>query len=412
MYEGFEEQLEKYAELAVKTGCNLQKDQELFVSADVSQTPLVRLIVRCAYESGAKNVTVNFSDEKIGRMNYDYKPAEAFKRFPEWRAVLQNSMANCGAAFLFIDSDDPQIMAGVDQTKLMNWVIASNKACKAWRDGMDFGRNVWCIIGAASAAWATRVFPDKTPEEATETLWRAIFHTARCDGADPANAWAAHKRSFDERKKWLNDQHFDALHYENSLGTDITIGLPANHIWNGGGDTTVGGTDFFPNMPTEEIFTTPDRLRADGTVVASMPLNHSGSLVDGFRLTFAAGRVVDYSAETGEDVLRQIIETDEGSHHLGECALIPSSSPIKQTGILFLSTLFDENASCHFAVGMGFPDCYDGGRDMEKDDLAAAGVNDSATHVDFMLGTDNLSIDGITADGTCVPIFRNGTWAQ
>lgn len=216
--------------------------------------------------------------------------------------------------------------------------------------------------------------------------------------------------SFAARTAWLNSQRFDALHYTNSLGTDITIGLPAGHIWNGGGDETVGGTYFFPNMPTEEIFTTPDRLRADGTVVASMPLNHAGS-GGRIQITFKDGRVADYSAREGYDVLKQIIETDEGSHHLGECALIPKTSPIAQTGILFLNTLFDENASCHFALGMGFPDCFKGGRDMSKEALLSAGVNDSATHVDFMLGTDDMNITGIKADGTEVPVFRDGDWA-
>ncbi len=403
--------LEKYARLAVETGCNLQPGQELYVNADVTQVPLVRHIVRCAYEAGAANVTTQFGDERIGRMNYDYKPADSFKDYPAWQAELQNGVAQRGAALLFVSSEDPQAMAGVDQAKLMNRVLAANEACKEWRDGMDFGHNVWCIIGAASPAWAARVFPDLPEDEAVEKLWEAILHTARCDGDDPAAAWAAHQNSFDERKAWLNEHRFDALHYSNALGTDITVGLPANHIWNGGGDTTVGGTPFFPNMPTEELFTSPDRLRTEGTVVASMPLNHGGALVEGFQLTFAGGRVTDYSAESGYDVLRQIVETDDGSHYLGEVALIPKTSPIKQTGILFLNTLFDENASCHMALGMGFPDCFEGGRDMDKEALMAAGVNDSATHVDFMLGTDDLAIDGIAADGTTVPIFRDGDWA-
>jgi aminopeptidase len=403
--------LRKYAETAVRVGCNLQPGQELFVSADVCQAPLVRHIVQRAYESGASDVTVSFGDEQVGRMHYEYRSAESFKEFPAWRALLQNGLAQRGAAMLFISSEDPEAMTGIDQVKLMNRIIASNEACKDWRDGMDFGRNVWCIIGASSPAWAHRVFPDLSEDEAVAKLWDAILHTARCDGEDPATAWAAHKASFDKRRAWLNEQHFDSLHYSNAHGTDIVIGLPAGHIWNGGGDTTVGGIDFFPNMPTEEVFTTPDRRRADGTVAASMSLNHAGSLIEGFQLTFEKGRVVDYSAEQGQDVLKQIVETDEGSHHLGECALIPKTSPIAQTGILFLNTLFDENASCHFALGMGFPDCYAGGRDMDKARLLDAGVNDSATHVDFMLGTDDLSITGIRADGAELEIFHEGDWA-
>ena len=406
-----DEKLKRYAELVVKVGCALKEGQEFYVSADVSQVQLVRHVVRCAYESGASNVHVQWADEVVGRMNYDYKSVESFKEFPEWRATLLNGMAKRGAALLFISSEDPEAMSGIDQAKLMNWILASNKACRDWRDGMDYGRNVWCIIGAASPAWAKRVFPDLPEEEATAKLWDAILHTARCDGEDPAADWAAHERSFHERKAWLNSQNFEALHYTNSLGTDITVGMTDKHIWEGGGEITVDGTFFFPNMPTEEIFTTPHRLHTEGLVVSSIPLNHDGALVEGIRIRFEGGRAVEYSATRGEDVLRQIIETDEGSHYLGECALVPKTSPIKQTGILFLNTLFDENASCHFALGKGFPECYDGGRDLNKDELAAVGLNDSATHVDFMLGTDDLCIDGIKPDGTVVPVFREGTWA-
>ena len=403
--------LERYAALAVKTGCNLQPGQELYVSADVSQVQLVRHVVRCAYEAGASNVHVQWGDEVIGRMTYDYKPADAFSVFPEWRAMLLNGCAKRGAAALFITSEDPEAMAGIDQQKVMNWVVASNRACRDWRDGLDFGKNVWCIIGAASPAWARRVFPSLPEEEAIGKLWEAILHTARCDGTDPAAAWAAHEKSFHDRKVWLNGRHFDALHYSNALGTDITIGLTARHVWEGGGEVTVDGRFFIPNMPTEEIFTTPDRLRVDGTVVSSMPLNHDGALVEGIRIRFEAGRAVEFSATRGQDVLAQIINTDEGSHYLGEVALVPKTSPIRQTGILFLNTLFDENASCHFALGMGFPECYEGGRQKSKEELLEVGVNDSATHVDFMLGTDDLAIDGIYADGTRVPVFRNGDWA-
>lgn len=407
----FDKKLQQYAKLAVETGCNLDRGQELFVSADVSQVELVRHVVRCAYEAGASDVTVRFTDEKISRMNYDYKPAESFKEFPAWQAELQNGMARRGAALLFISSEDPQSMAGVDQQKLMNRVIASHEACREWRDGMDYGYNAWCIIGAASPAWAAQVFPDLPVQEATAKLWDAIFAAARCTGEDPAANWAAHQKTFEEKKNWLNGQRFDRLHYTNALGTDITVGLTQGHIWEGGGEVTRDGKFFFPNMPTEELFTTPDRARTNGVVYASLPLNHGGSLVQGFHVAFKDGRVVEYAADAGEDVLRQIVETDEGSHYLGECALIPKTSPIKQAGILFLNTLFDENASCHFALGMGFPECLEGGRDMDKVALLAHGVNQSATHVDFMLGTDDLNIDGIKDDGTVVPVFRDGTWA-
>ena len=407
----FEENLDKYARLVIHSGCNLQPGQELFISADITQVELVRRLVKEAYESGSGEVTIRWGDELCGRMRYEYRPLESFSNYPEWLAMLQNGVAKRGAALLFITSEDPEVMSGIDQAKMVAWARAAHEACRDWRDGMDFGRNVWCIIGGASPAWAKRVFPDLPEDEATAKLWDAIFTTARVDTDDPVAAWEAHKKSFQQRLAWLNGHHFDSLHYTNSLGTDLTIGLADKSIWEGGGGETTSGTYFFPNMPTEECFTSPDRSRTEGTVVASMPLNHNGSLVDGFRLTFHEGRVTDYAAEVGYDVLKEIIETDDGSHYLGECALIPKTSPIKQTGILFLNTLFDENASCHIALGMGFPDAYEGGLEMTKEELLAHGINDSVTHVDFMIGTDDLSIDGIAADGTVTPVFRDGLWA-
>lgn len=407
----FDEKLDRYAYTIVHTGLNIQPEQELYVSADVTQAPLARLVVRHAYEAGAKNVVVQFGDEGVGRLHYDYKPAEAFLEFPEWRALLQNGMAKKGAAFLFISSEDPEAMKGIDQQKLVNAIRASNEACKDWRDGMDFGRNVWCIVGAASPAWAQRVFPDLDEDEATKKLWQAILHTARCDTDEPDAAWSAHKADLEARRAWMNEMHFEKLHYTASNGTDIWVELPADHVWQGGGATTQSGTFFFPNMPTEEVFTSPDYRKTSGRVVASLPLNHAGSLVDGFEMTFEDGVVTAYSARIGEDVLKGIFDTDEGARRLGEIALVPKTSPIKQTGILFLNTLFDENAACHFAVGMGFPDCYEGGTEMSKDELLAAGVNNSSTHVDFMIGTDDLHIEGVRHDGEVVTIFDNGTWA-
>ena len=411
MIEGFEEKLEKYARLAVRSGCNLQEGQELFVVADIATAPLVRKIVAEGYAAGASIVTVRWTDEVCGRLAYEHRSLESFETFPEWQAVLQNGMARRGAALLFIDSDDPEALAGIDQRKLVALTKAAHAACKEWRDGMDFGRNVWCIIGAASPAWAAHVFPDLPLDEAVERLWEAIFATVRVDRDDPVAAWEEHRRSFEARRAFLDAKHIDTLHYTSGLGTDITIGLAEGSIWQGGGSETVGGTAFFPNMPTEEIFTSPHRMRTEGTVVASMPLNHNGSLVEGFSLTFHEGELVDFHAERGEDVLRELFATDEGARRLGECALIPKSSPIRQTGILFLNTLYDENASCHFAVGMGFPDCYEGGLEMDKEALLAAGVNDSATHVDFMLGTDDLRIVATTRDGEEFAVFEGGTWA-
>lgn len=412
--EEFDAKLRAYARLIVEAGCALKPGQDLFVRAHIESAPLVRLVTQEAYAMGAHHVTVRFSDEAIERMHFDNCPMDVFENVPGWLAELNNSMARNGAAMLTIDSDDPEAMSGIDPRKLIARAQASHKACKEFYDALDFGRCVWCIVGGASPAWARKVFPDLPEDEAVERLWEAIFTTVRLKSAnadEAVAAWRAHRDSFAERCAWLNSQRFDALHYTNAHGTDLTVGLTRKHLFNGGGDTTVDGVQFFPNVPTEEIFSTPDRMRAEGTVVSAMPLAHNGSLIDNFSLTFKDGRVVDLHAETGEDVLRSIVETDENSCRLGEVALVPFDSPIRNSGVLFYSTLFDENASCHLALGQGFPDCYEGGLQMSAEELLEGGVNKSATHVDFMIGTEDLNIDGIKADGQRVPVFRNGNWA-
>lgn len=403
--------LEKYARLIVEAGCDVQQGQELFLTTSVETADFARLVTRIAYERGARHVTVRYIDEQISRMHYDNCPLEIFETMPEWAALLNNSMAREGAAILSIISEDPEAMTGIDPAKAVANARAAHVACKEFYDSLDFGRNVWCIAGAAAPAWARKVFPGVSDDEAVAKLWDAIFTTARVHADDPVAAWEAHRASFAARTKLLNEQRFDALHYRNGAGTDFTVGLPAKHLWNGGGDTTQSGTPFFPNIPTEEIFTTPDRLRADGTVVSALPLVHNGTLIDKFSITFENGKVIDFSAEQGYETLKSIIETDENSCRLGEVALVPFASPIRQTGILFYNTLYDENASCHLALGQGFPDCYEGGTEMNAEALFEAGVNKSATHVDFMIGTEDLAIEGIKADGTTAPVFENGNWS-
>ncbi|MDR2587089.1 MAG: aminopeptidase [Coriobacteriales bacterium] len=411
MKQDFAARLTAYARLIIRAGCNLQPGQELLLSASTDCVEFARLLVAEAYQQGARHVTVRFGDEKIARLHYENCALEVFEHFPEWQALLNNSLAREGAAVLSIISEDPLALTGVDQRKLVANARASHEACKEFYDGIDQGRVVWCIAGAAAPAWAQHVFPTLSPEEATAKLWEAIFNTTRVNEPDPVAAWQEHRASFDARKAWLNAQHFDALHYTNSLGTDLTIGLNTKGLWQGGGDVTTAGTEFFPNMPTEEIFTTPDRLRAEGIVYSSMPLVHHGSLIQDFWLRFEGGRVTEYHARTGNDVLEAIFAVDEDAVRLGECALVPWTSPIRQSGILFYNTLYDENASCHLAVGQGFPDCLEGGQAMDAEELKAAGVNKSATHVDFMIGSADLNITGVKADGASIPVFRDGEWA-
>ena len=405
-----DERLERYAELLVVKGCALKQGQELFVRSPLEVAAFTRKVVACAYAHGAKLVTVQWGDQQTDRLAYDNAPQEVFDTMPEWAALRNNSMARNGAAVLTILSDDPQIMKGVDQRKVMARIVAGHAQCKEFYDALDRGRCVWCIAGAASPAWARQVFPQLGEQEAVEALWEAILDTSRVTD-DPAAAWDEHRASFDARKAWLDEQGFTALHYSAPNGTDLTVGLIEGSHWEGGGQEGADGTYFFPNIPTEEIFTSPHRLRTSGTVHSALPLIYNGSPVEDFWIRFEEGRAVDWDARVGKEVLSGIIETDDNSGYLGECALVPFDSPIRNTGILFLETLYDENASCHLALGKGFPEVLEGGYDMGDDELLEAGLNDSAAHVDFMIGTGDLSIDGIRPDGVSVPVFRNGNWA-
>ena len=406
-----DERLEKYAELLIVKGCALERGQELYLNAPVQVVGFVRTLVKCAYEHGASYVTVNWSDGVVGRYAYDYAALERFETMPAWSAERANSMAENGAATLTILSDDPLVMRGADQAKMRARTVAVHEACKPYYDAIDFGKMRWCIAAAASEQWALQVFPNLDEREAVEKLWGAILDASRVDD-DPIVAWDRHKASFDARKDWLNNQRFVALHYTASNGTDLVVGLLEKAHWEGGGQEGADGTYFFPNIPTEEVFTSPDRMRVDGVVHSALPLIHNGAPVEDFWIRFEGGQAVEFDAREGRDVLESIIATDENSCRLGECALVPFKSPIRDTGILFYETLFDENASCHLAFGKGFPECYENGYELSCLELLNAGVNDSATHVDFMIGTPDMNITGIRADGSEVDVFVNGNWAR
>lgn len=409
------ERLKNYARLLVTAGVNVQKGQELVVNAPVERADFARLVVAAGYEAGAGHVTVVWNDDAITRLNYENVELDYFKTTPSWRVEQLNSLAAQGAGFLWLDGDDPAALAGIDPAKPATAAKAVSTQCKVYRHGLDFGENSWTIAGVPTEAWATTVFPDEGPAQAVEHLWTAILDVARVTD-DPVGAWEQHNASFVRQMEFLNDHHFDHLHYTSSNGTDLTVGLTDRHIWIGGCEHTTAASQypnvrFFPNMPTEEVFTSPDRMRVDGVVHSALPLIHHGNRVDGFWLRFEGGAVVDYDAAEGRDVLKQIIETDENSMRLGECALISKNTPIRQSGVLFYNTLYDENASCHLALGKAFPECYEGGLDLTKEELLARGVNDSATHVDFMIGAGDLDIVGVKADGNEVQVFANGQWA-
>lgn len=404
--------LPQYARLLVCTGCALKPGQTLVVTAPVEAAPFARLVAEAAWQAGAGEVLVEWSDDTIARLKYLHAPKESFDAVPVWKREQLNGAARKGAAFLTLDGSDPDGMKGIDPARFTAWARASHRDLKEFYDGMDLGRNVWCIAGVATPNWAKKVFPGLNEEEAVEKLWRAILSTARADGPDPAKAWADHAAAFQRRIDLLNERKFTALHYVSSNGTDFTVGLNEGHIWAGGGERAVDGTWFFPNMPTEESFTSPNCHRAEGIVHSALPLSYRGGLIENFWLRFENGRAVDCGAEQGAELLQSILDTDEGAKHLGEVALVPMDSPISNTGILFYSTLYDENAACHLALGKSFPECLTGGLEMDEKTLAEHNMNLSATHVDFMIGTTDLTITGITADGTQVAVFEQGNWAE
>lgn len=403
--------IERYARLIVRKGVNVREGQEVVVNAPVECAEFARLLVAQAYAAGASHVTMLWHDDAVQRLTYENVETAYFEQVPQWQREQLDSLAREGACFIFVEGADPEALRGIDPAKPTAAARARNTQCREYRRGLDFNINPWCIAGAPVAAWARHVFPGVSDDVAVYLLWKAILSTARADGADPESDWELHDATFDKNLRFLNEHHFDALHYTAQNGTDLVIGMTDRHLWAGGRGETPQGHPFFPNMPTEEVFTSPDCERVDGVVYSAMPLVHHGNKIENFWMRFEAGRVVEFDAAVGRDTLASIIETDEGAHRLGEVALISKNTPIRQSDTLFYDTLYDENASCHLALGIGFPECYEGGYEMDQDELRRRGVNTSATHVDFMIGTDDLDIVGICADGTEVPVFVNGQWS-
>lgn len=406
----FQENLQKYAELAVKVGVNIQKDQTLVINTTIDALEFVRLVVKSAYEVGAKNVVVNWSDDVVTRTKYDLAPSEAFTEYPEWRAKEQIELAENGAAFMSITSSSPDLLKGVDPERISNFQKSAGTALSTFRRYVQSDKVSWTVIGVPSQAWANLVFPDAPAENRVELLWDAIFKASRVDTKDPVQAWKEHDNNLHTKVDYLNEKSYKKLHYT-APGTDLTIELPDGHLWCGAGSINERGFEFMANMPTEEVFTVPHKTGVNGTVSSTKPLSYGGNIIDNFSVTFKDGRIVEVKAEQGEEILRKLVETDEGSHYLGEVALVPHRSPISQSNILYYNTLFDENASNHLAIGSAYAFCIEGGKTMSSEELAEKGLNESLTHVDFMIGSDQMNIDGITSDGKVEPVFRNGDWA-
>ncbi|WP_294159941.1 aminopeptidase [uncultured Collinsella sp.] len=402
--------LERYADLIVRKGVNVKPGQEVVVQASVDVAAFVRLLVARAYAVGAGHVTVIWNDDAVTRLTYENVDASWFETVPAWQREQLDSLAEAGACFIFVEGADPEALKGIDPAKPAAASKARNTQCVKYRHGMDFNINPWCIAGAPVAAWARQVYPGVEDEVAMYRLWCAILSVARADGDDPEAAWELHNATFEKNLRLLNERHFDRLHYTSANGTDLWVGMTDKHVWEGGSSSTPDGHVFFPNIPTEEVFTSPHCERVDGVVYSALPLVRHGNKIDRFWLRFENGLVVDFDAEVGRDTLASILDTDEGARRLGEVALISKNTPIRETETLFYDTLYDENASCHLALGSGFPECYEGGYAMTQDDLRDLGLNKSGTHVDFMIGADDLDIMGVTADGEEIPVFVNGQW--
>ncbi|MHA7766372.1 aminopeptidase [Bacillus atrophaeus] len=408
--DSFSKKLSTYALLAVEVGVNVQKGQHVVVNASTEVRDFVRLIVKHAYEKGAKHVTVNWQDDEVSRLKYELAPPEAFDEYPEWEAKGKEALAEKGAAFISVVSSSPDLLKGIESKRITAFQKAAGKALHTYRQYIQSDKVSWTVIGAASAGWASKVFPGHSEEEAIQLLWEEIFNTTRVNEENPVQAWKEHDQTLHEKVDHLNAKHYSALHYQ-AEGTDLTIELPKKHVWAGAGSINENGNEFMANMPTEEVFTLPQKDGVNGTVSSTKPLSYGGNIIDNFTLTFKNGRIVDIKAEKGEDILKELVETDEGSHYLGEVALVPYDSPISKSDILFYNTLFDENASNHLAIGSAYAFNIESGKQMSREELVKEGLNESITHVDFMIGSKDMSIDGITADGKREPVFRNGNWA-
>ncbi len=404
-------QYEEYAKLLVEVGINIQKGQNLVINCPVECAWFARLCAKAAYAAGCREVIMGWKDDVLTREKYLHADSEVFDTVPAWQSAFYNGYAKGGAAFLSIAASDPENLKGVDSDRIVRAQRSSNKELKDFRDLQMSNTVPWCVASIPIPSWAQKAFPGCSGEEAVEKLWQAIFTAVRVNGDGKAvERWRQHQETLAKRVDKLNAMDLESLHYSNSLGTDLTVGLPEDHVWAGGSGATKGGVPFIANIPTEEIFTAPLRDGVDGVVYASMPLVLDGNIVDKFHFVLKAGKIVEAHAEKGEETLKAAISLDEGAARFGEVALVPYDSPISNQRLLFYNTLFDENASCHFAFGEAYPECIKGGEDLSKEERKERGLNESMTHVDFMVGSPDLKITGRTWDGKEVPIFVDGNF--
>lgn len=409
--ENFDQLLQKYADLIVYKGINVVEGDYVQVGADVEQAPLVRLITKSAYDAGAAKVVINWTDDEISRLNYEGQDVETLKDVAQHEIDKAHYYLDKRAKRIALRSANPNALAGVDPKKISEAQRAVSIALEDIRNATQANVVSWLVAAGAGEEWAKLVFPDlATTEEQVDALWDQIFKTTRVYEEDPIKAWDEHEARLQEKASFLNKNQFDQLHYTGP-GTDLLIGLPKNHVWESAGSKNEKGEVFIANMPTEEVFTAPDFRRAEGHIKSTKPLSYGGTVIDGMTFHFEDGKIVKASAEQGEETLLNLINDNDGAKSFGEVALVPHKSPISQSGITFFNTLFDENASNHFALGQAYATSVEGGAALDRDQLEAAGLNRSNVHVDFMVGNAEMNIDGIKEDGSVIPIFRNGEWA-
>ncbi|HLR18706.1 MAG TPA: aminopeptidase [Staphylococcus sp.] len=408
-----QEKLIQYAELLVAVGMNVQKGQPVFIRSSVDATELTHYIVEAAYKRGASDVKVDYSDDRLSRLKFEYETVEHFENneVKDYEVAKRMDYVERGAANLALITQDPDLLNGIDRDKLATFQRQYSIAYKGYMEASQKNQFPWCVAAYPSKAWASRVYPDLTTEEAYSKFIDEVLDIVRVDGNDPVANWKAHIENLSKHADRLQNKNYKALHYK-SEGTDLEIGLPEGHIWEDATSYLSNGQAFVANIPTEEVFTAPHRLKVNGHVTNKLPLSYNGNIIDGFTLTFKDGAVIDYTAEKGEEVLRDLLNTDEGAKRLGEVALVPDDSPISNRNTIFYNTLFDENASCHIALGSAYGFNIEGGTEMNTEEKLEQGLNDSLIHVDFMIGSKDLTIYGVTQEDEKELVFENGNWAN
>ncbi len=417
MLKDFEKKLDLFAQLIVKVGLNLQPGQKLMAQGknftrgvDIEAAPLIRRIVHHSYLAGARYVDVIWDDSELTVERLKLAPKDSLGEFPTWRTRAITEYVSNNNALLTVYSHDPDRYNAFDSQALKQLETTMEQNLKPAMDQLMLNTFNWCLIALPVPGWAKKLFPDLPEEQAMDKLWETIFTLCRLDQPDPVAAWEQHIQNLHARGAYLTERQYDALHYTGP-GTDLTLGMPKGHIWESARIKSTHGIPYVANLPTEEVFSMPDRNRADGTVKATLPLFHAGKIISDFGITFKDGKAIGFQAKENQDILEGILEADEGAHHLGEVALVPNSSPIAQSKMMFYNTLFDENAACHIALGRAYRSTMKGGEEMTDEEFHAAGGNDSLVHEDFMIGSDKIDIDGLTKDGKAEPIFRQGEWA-